>query len=253
MVNVINMRKLIFHNSAGKWFVEKAQQVRASKGILKLPDAGTSVTELEKVAQEEAKQYYLDCSTLMPGIRDKISVKTPAGRESRQKRLLLGSLNEIFANFKELFPNLKIGFSTFAKLRPSECILTGSSGTHTVCVCMRHENIELSLRAVKALPIIRDSCLSELIQEYLVCKNPSPQCYFLECTECPDLSDFSRKLLDEIEKFPLEIIKFKNWIPIENHYQLVDNTTSAPEEFVDNFSNLLNGFLPHFFITKVHN
>lgn len=182
----------------------------------------------------------------MPGIRDKISVKTSSGRECRQKRLLLGSLNEIFANFKELSPDSKIGFSSFAKLRPPECVLTGSSGTHTVCVCMKHENIELSLRAVKALGMMKDSCLNELIANNLICKSPSPQCYFLECEKCPDLSEFSDKLLEEIVNFPLEIIKFKNWIQIENHYQLVDNTTSTPEEFVDNFSSLLNGFLPHF-------
>lgn len=145
---------------------------------MKLPDPGTSILDSEKEAQEKAKQYFLECSTLMPGVRDKISVKTSSGRECRQKRLLLGSLNEIFANFKELSPDSKIGFSSFAKLRPPECVLTGSSGTHTVCVCMKHENIELSLRAVKALGMMKDSCLNELIANNLICKSPSPQCYF---------------------------------------------------------------------------
>lgn len=227
-------------------------RIRNTRGVLKLPDAATSLSELDKKAHAEATHYYYDSSTTMPGIRDKICVKTKDGRETRQKRLLQGSLNEMFANFKEQFPENKIGFSTFAKLRPPECILTGSSGTHTVCVCMRHENIELCLRAVKALPMMKESSLSQMIHNYLICKTPTAQCFFLECDKCPDLSEFSHKLLDEITSFPVEEIKFKNWIKIESRYQLVESCMSSPEDFVETFSNLLNGFLPHFFITKVH-
>lgn len=233
----------------GKWFAEKSLKVRNTKGILKLPDA--SLSELEQKAHVEASKFFYDCSTIMPGIRDKISIKTSSGRETKQKRLLLGSLNELFANFKDMLPNSKIDFSTFAKLRPQECILTGSSGTHTVCVCMKHENIDLCLRAVKALPMLKDISLNQLINDYLICKNPSPKCFFLKCDECPDLSDFSDKLMDEIENFPIEILKYKNWIQVENRYQLVDKT-SSPEEFVDTFSSMLCGFLTHFFITKVN-
>lgn len=36
--------------------------------------------------------------------------------------------------------NVKIGFTKFAMLRPKEYVLTGSSGTHSVCVCVTHQN-----------------------------------------------------------------------------------------------------------------
>ena len=33
-------------------------------------------------------------------------------------------------------PDVKVGFSKFAELRPKECVLAGATGTHSVCVCM---------------------------------------------------------------------------------------------------------------------
>lgn len=188
---------------------------------------------------------------MMPGIRDKIAVRTTQGRVTRQKRLLLGSLKELFANFKDQFPDSKIGFSTFAKLRPPECVLTGSSGTHSVCVCMKHENVDLCLRAVRALPMMKDISLDQLIEKYLVCQSSSPQCFYLECEECPDLSFFRDKLFQELQNFPLFNVKFKNWTQRDNHYQLGDSCLT-PEDFADTFSDLLNDFLTHFFVAKVY-
>ncbi|XP_055526092.1 uncharacterized protein LOC129718899 [Wyeomyia smithii] len=128
-------QKMIDVTGCSKWFAAKSLKVRDTKGILKLPDTCISLSESERKAHAEATQFFHDCTTTMPGIKDTISVRTSSKRGTRQKRLLLGSLNEIFANFKDLFPDSKIGFTMFAKFRPPECILSGSSGTHTVCVC----------------------------------------------------------------------------------------------------------------------
>ena len=40
---------------------------------------------------------------------------------------------------------MKIGFSKFAELRPKECVIAGSSGTHSVCVCTTHQNVKLMM------------------------------------------------------------------------------------------------------------
>lgn len=77
-----------------------------------------------------------DVSSPMPGMKDFKSVKTSDGRIHKQKRLLLGNLREMFKRFKEINPDAKVGISKFASLRPEYCILAGSSGTHTVCVCV---------------------------------------------------------------------------------------------------------------------
>ena len=63
-----------------------------------------------------------------------------------QKRLVLGNLKEVYQRFKEKNPNIKIGFSKFAMLRPKECVLAGASGTHSASVCTIHNNGKLMIQ-----------------------------------------------------------------------------------------------------------
>ena len=43
---------------------------------------------------------------------------------------------------------LKFAYRNSLSLDPENCILAGASGTHTVCVCVHHENVNLILDAV---------------------------------------------------------------------------------------------------------
>lgn len=49
---------------------------------------------------------------------------------------VLSNLNELYVAFKISHPEYKIGRSKFCELRPKWRILAGSSGTHSVCVCV---------------------------------------------------------------------------------------------------------------------
>ena len=70
----------------------------------------------------------------------------------KQKRLILSSLNELYANFKPKYVSTSIDFSKFCELRPKWCVLAGlSSGTHSVCVCTYHQNMKLLLLPLKLL------------------------------------------------------------------------------------------------------
>lgn len=90
-----------------------------------------------------------EVSAVMPGKKDFIRVKDDKGnKRDIQKRLLLGSLKEIYADFKKEHADLKIGFSRFASLRPPECVFVKSCGTHTVCVCTFHQNAKLSILGI---------------------------------------------------------------------------------------------------------
>ena len=94
------------------------------------------------------KAFYArdDVSSVRPGMKDVISVRNENGeKEHLQKRLLLLNLRELYQSFKEEHPELKIGFAKFTTLRPANCILVGSSGTHSVCVCSYHQNVKLLL------------------------------------------------------------------------------------------------------------
>ena len=79
----------------------------------------------------------------MPGLKDKKSVKVDGKSVLFQKRLVLENLKEVFLKFRSENPDIKMGISKFGTLRPAHCILAGSGGTHIVCVCPVHENIQL--------------------------------------------------------------------------------------------------------------
>jgi hypothetical protein len=66
-----------------------------------------------------------------------------------QKRLILANLKEIYNKFKNDFPDVKFGFSKFCGHRPRHVILAGAAGTHSICVCVQHQNIKLMADAIK--------------------------------------------------------------------------------------------------------
>ena len=91
--------------------------------------------------------FYKDekLSRLMPGKKDFLLVREDGKRLHAQKRLLLCNLKEVYQLFVSRHPDMKIGFSKFAELRPKECVIAGSSGTHSVCVCTTHQNVKLMM------------------------------------------------------------------------------------------------------------
>ena len=97
--------------------------------------------------EELVKSFFEDdeFSRLLPGKKDYVSI---AKNEHKQKRLLLSNLNELYEAFKEKNPAIKIGFSKFCSLRPKWCVTVRSSGTHSVCVWIYHQNAMLLVAAI---------------------------------------------------------------------------------------------------------
>lgn len=82
----------------------------------------------------------------MPGKKDFVSIKNEDGSRTQvQKRLILSNLKELFQRFRDEHSDETVGFSKFASLRPRNCVLAGASGTHTICVCVIHQNIKLMM------------------------------------------------------------------------------------------------------------
>lgn len=128
------------------FIINEVKQRVSENGILYTPrpKAGHGLTA-EVIKSVE--QFYDDdeVSRVMPGQRDCISEVKDGERQLVQKRLLTMSFKESFGFFKETLPNIKIGFSSFAALRPKHCKLLGTNGSHNFCVCTLHANIELVL------------------------------------------------------------------------------------------------------------
>ena len=84
-------------------------------------------------------------SRQFPGKKDYVSIQKGV---RKQKWLVLCNLHELFVTFKERNPDLKIGFSKFYALCPKWCVIAGSSGTHSVCVCSTPQNTTLLVDAL---------------------------------------------------------------------------------------------------------
>ena len=124
---------------ASKYLAKCAKKLVQNKGILSSPNSKTRPS-LSEDTVELVKSFYCSdsISRVMPGNKDFLSVRKADGeKEHRQKRLVLYNLKEAYHQFKTEHPDVKVGFSKFAELRPKECVLAGATGTHSVCVCVQ--------------------------------------------------------------------------------------------------------------------
>ena len=115
-----------------------------------------------------------------------------------QKRLILCTLREAYFHFKDQNPGIKIGLSKFIELRPKHVVLPGGSGTHTVCVCVYHQNPKLMIAGshICSSPefrkIVDPSWTSEVKVQHLlarlVCNPAKEACWFGECVACKEFA-----------------------------------------------------------------
>jgi hypothetical protein len=71
--------------------------------------------------------------------------------ERLQNSFCNGLRVEVQLKYNEDYPEQNVGFSRFCSLRPEECVLAGSKGTHSVCVCCIHQNFKLVCQALKVI------------------------------------------------------------------------------------------------------
>ena len=105
------------------------------------------------------------------------------------------SLKEAYKHFKSLHPSIKVGFSTFESLRPKKCVVAGSSGTHSECVCTLHQNTKLMFIGSKLSTLSHKTfthyrnCLAAIM-----CNPPSRDRYINKCTQCPGTDKLHEQL-----------------------------------------------------------
>ena len=160
-----------------KYMAKASQSLVASNRIFSKPPPRKG-----KALSSEIKNIIIDFykdnenTRIMPGARDKVSI---APNVYKQKRLILCTLKELYLSFKAKYPDTKVGFSTFATIRPKWCVLAGSAGTHAACVCTIHQNAILMLKSAQ----IEDS-YQDLIS-MMVCDPDNKECMLQQCTDCP--------------------------------------------------------------------
>ena len=160
----------------------------------------------------------------MPRKKDYVSI----GRNiHKQKRLLLANLKQLHSVFKSKYSARQIGFLKFCSLHPKWCVLPGSCGTNSVCVCTHHQNMKLIL-----VPL---GVSHTELYEFLVCDINSKECMIHKCPNCPANTEMlESKLYELIDDYDDEtVIEFNQWT---STYRA--NLTSCREN-VPQFINLV--------------
>ncbi|XP_065079406.1 uncharacterized protein LOC135702303 [Ochlerotatus camptorhynchus] len=154
----------------------QAKALQQQKGIMSVPVNRLSRASLGEPTIMLVRDFYNsdDISRVCPGKRDYLISKNDEGEIYVQRRLVLCNLQEAYSIFKNTYPDIKIGFSMFASNRPKHCILAGTSGTHTVCVCIYHQNVKLIFKTLQSRQSLPDGVDSyhDLFKK-IICQNPT--------------------------------------------------------------------------------
>ena len=221
--------------------VRQAQKLFKEKGFLAELDQRRGKKLSEETVNVVRNFYQSDeQSRVMPGMKDVISV---GKNEYQRKRLILSNLKELYSACKEEYPDVKVGFSKFSTLRPKWCVLAGSSGTHSICVCTIHQNVILLLYAAQ----INDT-YKEIIK-LLLCAEQTRECMFRHCPKCPEKHILINYLKSKFEEYDgSESIEFSQWVSTDRT-QLIKSTTIL-DDFIDDLTNKVERLIPHSFIAK---
>lgn len=235
-------QKIIDQFSTTRYMATEAKETKDNGHSSK---SGRYSTALSDETKEAVIRFFEDddISRAMPGQKDYVSVQKEGKRQAVQKRLLMMTLREAYKHFNEIHDNAKIGFSSFAKLRPKNCKLLTSSGTHNVCVCTTHENINLILHSLKKLNLLNDL---KTLTYSLLCQNNTTYCYLRCCNDCPDSSSLEEYLLKQLEEKSIDQISFEQWITTDRCD--IETIVKPSDEFVSFFCLKLVNLIPHDFI-----
>ena len=231
----------------------QAKRLALEKGILANQESKHGRSLAAEITECVQSFYYReDISRLMPGKKDCIRVIKKNEKVTVQKRLVLCSLKESFIKFRDSFPEMKIGFSKFASLRPKECKLAGASGTHSVCVCTIHNNLKLMM--VGSMMNKVTAHLDVPLEHYshaiasITCNPAQPSCYLGECNYCPDVESLRTQLTQCFEEAQVDTVEFKQWTTTDR--STLETKVQTTDDFLEQFLSKLQLLKRHDFVAK---
>lgn len=246
-----SIRKLADEFGTSYRMARKAKNLRKMNGVLALPVASAGKT-LPETTVLKVKEFYEDDlnSRIMPNKKDTVSVVIDGEKQKKQKRFLMNDIKDLHIQFKKQYPEHPIGLTKFAELRPKWCILAGAPGTHSVCVCTIHQNFKAMIDSIN-LGNISNNTLNDYKDciNFVLCKNPKPDCYLNECKKCPDIQKFSDYVENLLNEHNIQQVIFSTW-------QSTDRCTLkkeclSSEDYVEVLCSKLTALIPHHFISKM--
>ena len=98
-------------------------------------------------------------------------------------------------------------------LRPKECVLAGSSGTHSVCICTTHNNVKLLMTGSKTDNVTGNEELPLRNYSHAVatamCNPALPSCHLGTCECCPGIESLNEVLKRCYEEMGIDEIQFR--------------------------------------------
>ena len=204
---------------ATEHFIKTTKSMVRLHGVLVTPKTKQGRPVGDFTVEKVHQFYELDeiSSKQMPGRKDYVSVYENGERIHKQKKLLLSNLNSLYEKYMQRRGETNpLSFSKFAKLRPKHCVFAGSAGTHAMCVCIYHENVNLMFEGEKfkensaqdeePLSSFKD-CLNKLI-----CEDLTPECYLHQCLKCPSTIPLENRLRNVLNENLMETVTYRVWM-----------------------------------------
>ena len=137
------------------------------------------------------------------------------------------------------YPKIKIGFSKFCTLWPKWRVLASSSGSHSVCVFVIHQNVFLMVDAMNNDRTYKDS------MAMIVCDLENKTCMLHGCSNCPGtekLRSFFISNLDEGE------VSFQQWQSTDSSQMVT--VSMILDEFIQLMIESIDSLTAHSYIAR---
>ena len=146
---------------------------------------------------------------MAPGRKDSIIVIRDGIKVKEQRRYLLMTIREVFALYREEYPNDSVKLSTFKTLRP-DVVLYKDKMPHNVCVCIYHANVDFLLQGMKSVSSAPTTNI-ELLQA-IACDPNREDCMFGHCENCKEKVSVDCLLTSVDDAVAGEQIKWLQWV-----------------------------------------
>ena len=145
--------------------------------------------------------------------------------------------------FKERNQDVKIGFSIFCTVLPKWCVIAGSLGTHSVCVCNTHQNTILLVDALN-WEVTYKGLVNKAVRD------PSNrECMMHHCNNCPQTNALCKFLEEELSDIDPDFqFHYSQWQTTDRASLVM--VTSICEQYKDTLISAINAITKHSFLAK---
>jgi hypothetical protein len=146
----------------------------------------------------------------------------------------------------EKHPEVSISFSKFCKLRPKWCVVASASGTHSVCVCTLHQNLDYLFKSIS----IRKDEMQPFLDS-VMCPTKTRECIMRTCNKCPKENNKLQNYLQsyfkdcDFDETPIHVVQWTSTDRCELRDELMSVT-----DYISLVEKQISKYIPHNFVAK---